>query len=391
MSGGAPSSIIDLFQPVRLREDQARPYRAWQAEQVVTLLRLGLLLGAALYSATHLLDRLIDVEVAEKLLPLRGMVSFVILVIGGSTYLPVLRRLPDPLMIALAAFLSLTTPAILFQLPVHAGFALVAGELVIGIFAAIIVQRFWTVTAIALLLFVTPLMISPFLGGMPEDLPAAYVFMTCGCAAIVLLGYLREQDNKRAFQLAMELERAASTDALTKLANRARILDIAEEEVQRSDRFCRPVSVLMMDIDRFKSINDRHGHAVGDMVLKAVAETCVESVRGFDRVGRTGGEEFLIVLSETDKQVCLAVAERVRQAIEEMEVASAKGRIPVTASIGAATHDTPRENFDSLLLRADKALYRAKAEGRNRVVAAPRHQSVQSTHAKSEPHPEPVS
>ena len=125
----------------------------------------------------------------------------------------------------------------------------------------------------------------------------------------------------------------------------------------------------MLDIDHFKLINDRYGHKVGDLILKALTQVCAASLRDVDVVGRMGGEEFAVLLPETDRAVAVSAAERLRAAIAQAKVPLADG-LPVrfSVSIGVAAMQSVDDNIDVLLNRADAALYEAKGSGRNRVV-----------------------
>ncbi|MGE5467109.1 MAG: diguanylate cyclase [Ignavibacteria bacterium] len=163
-----------------------------------------------------------------------------------------------------------------------------------------------------------------------------------------------------------ELEAAARTDFLTGLANRRRFLQQAEQELSRSLRYGGPLSVFMLDLDHFKGINDAHGHQVGDQVLLTLGSVCRAALRDIDIVGRLGGEEFGVVLPQTDYQSALEAAERLRKAIAEADVPLEHG-LPLrfTASIGVATLTDRSTNLDTLLSQADAALYRAKNDGRN--------------------------
>lgn len=166
----------------------------------------------------------------------------------------------------------------------------------------------------------------------------------------------------------IELEKWAQIDALTGLANRRYFLAQAEQELLRNRRYGGKLSVLMMDLDNFKAINDVHGHKVGDLVLIRVGEVCREVLRHVDIAGRIGGEEFAIILPETDGQVALDVAERLREAIASAHIPLENGAtLLVTASIGIAELAAGDALFDSILHRADKALYEAKHSGRNKV------------------------
>ncbi|MFS3135810.1 diguanylate cyclase [Gluconacetobacter sacchari] len=166
-----------------------------------------------------------------------------------------------------------------------------------------------------------------------------------------------------------ELEMKTRIDVLTHLWNRRAILELAAIEMTRADHA--PVAILMIDIDHFKSINDRLGHPAGDRVLRVVAERLRAGIRPMDAVGRFGGEEFLAILSDIDGVEALNVAERVRRQVARSTIAFDGHRIPVTCSIGLALSARP-DDAESLIRRADQALYRAKRAGRNRVAIAPR-------------------
>lgn len=169
-------------------------------------------------------------------------------------------------------------------------------------------------------------------------------------------------------ELEQELVRQARTDSLTGLANRRHFLAQAEQELLRARRYDKPLSVLMLDLDEFKAINDAYGHQVGDEVLRMVSAVCRQVLRGVDLVGRMGGEEFAILLPETDAVQAAEVAERLRQNIATADVALGQGRqLRVTASIGVATFAADDVDVDKVLNLADKAMYEAKRKGRNQV------------------------
>lgn len=162
----------------------------------------------------------------------------------------------------------------------------------------------------------------------------------------------------------------AVTDSLTGLHNRRYMVSHLDTLMERGRESGRPVALLIMDIDHFKAVNDSHGHAVGDEVLKEFAERIKRNVRGIDLAVRYGGEEFVVVLPETDLEVATMVAERLRRNIgeEPFFVSSEDGEITVTVSIGATVYDGTEITADTLLRRADEALYTAKNQGRNQVV-----------------------
>ncbi len=164
-----------------------------------------------------------------------------------------------------------------------------------------------------------------------------------------------------------DLEALAFRDELTGLANRRFALRQLGALVSRARRHEQDVSVLMVDADRFKALNDRHGHAAGDAVLRGLAERLAERVRREDVVARFGGEEFLVLLPDTDAEGAAAVAEDLRAAVAAKPFPVGRLALPVTVSIGWATRGD--EDAERLVARADRALYAAKASGRDRVGA----------------------
>ena len=169
-----------------------------------------------------------------------------------------------------------------------------------------------------------------------------------------------------------ELQRLSSIDALTGLLNRGHFFTLAEREYQRFSRHKRPLSLLMMDIDHFKPINDTHGHVVGDHVLRAVANTLQSNLRQTDLLGRYGGEEFIMLLPDTSGEMALILAERLRQAIYALQIQTPNATLSVTLSLGLAIlHPENPVTLDELIDQADRALYHAKQSGRNRTICAP--------------------
>jgi diguanylate cyclase (GGDEF)-like protein len=163
------------------------------------------------------------------------------------------------------------------------------------------------------------------------------------------------------------LEKLATTDSMTGLSNRRHFLSMAEAEWVRFRRYQRPLSMLMLDIDHFKSVNDRYGHAIGDDAITAVAHAAQQAKRGPDVVGRLGGEEFAILLPETDAVQAAVVAERIRERVAGQLLSTQNIQFGVTISVGIATASISMSGIDVLLRAADEALYEAKIAGRNRV------------------------
>ncbi|MGB9880944.1 MAG: GGDEF domain-containing response regulator, partial [Anaerolineae bacterium] len=187
--------------------------------------------------------------------------------------------------------------------------------------------------------------------------------------ARLLVGRRFAELNAKLLDAQRELERQALTDPLTQVMNRRAILGRLEEELPRAAREHKPLSVAILDIDHFKAINDRYGHAAGDYVLQAFVARVQEAVRPYDALGRIGGEEFLLVLPGVGKSELPSLLERVRTVMKAQPVTIPSGeKISVTVSLGGAT--AAGESMEDLLRAADDALYRAKNEGRDRVVIA---------------------
>jgi len=168
-----------------------------------------------------------------------------------------------------------------------------------------------------------------------------------------------------------DLFRMATTDALTGVCNRRTLMERGTHELRRAQRSGQPVTVLLLDIDRFKSINDTHGHAAGDAAIVALARCCRAALRTTDLFGRLGGEEFCALLPDTPIEGGILVAENLRRKAAEIRVPGRSAEVGFTVSIGVAARlDDDDEDMDRLLARADEALYRAKEEGRDRVVGA---------------------
>lgn len=169
---------------------------------------------------------------------------------------------------------------------------------------------------------------------------------------------------------ASDLETLAAVDFLTGLYNRRHFENLARVELARCQRYMRPLSVLMIDIDHFKGVNDRLGHAVGDRVLQNVAAICLAEKRDADVVGGVGGEEFAILLPETIDTAAMQFAERLRRQIRDSKPTIYGEKVGVTISIGIAGASTRTSGIEALLWQADQALYEAKRLGRDRAVKA---------------------
>jgi len=169
-------------------------------------------------------------------------------------------------------------------------------------------------------------------------------------------------------ELSHELEMMASTDSLTRIYNRRVFREWCEREFDRSVGNGNPFSLIMMDLDHFKRINDRYGHRGGDEVLLAVVQIMQDSIREIDTLGRWGGEEFVALLPGTCMDDAQIVAERVRRNVEQLVLNIDEANIGVTVSLGIATLRGREDGLDAMFVRADRALYLAKESGRNQVL-----------------------
>jgi diguanylate cyclase (GGDEF)-like protein len=183
-------------------------------------------------------------------------------------------------------------------------------------------------------------------------------------SVIVLFSNIYERSRER---IEHSLIRQATTDLLTELANRRGFFQTARREHARCRRHRQPLSLLLLDLDHFKTVNDRYGHDAGDAVLKNVAQLLRSRLRASDLVGRFGGEEFIILLPQTRLNEAAELAEELRQAVAESATVFEAQEIPMAVSIGVV--EAEEESLDALISRADDRLYASKRSGRNRVTA----------------------
>ena len=202
--------------------------------------------------------------------------------------------------------------------------------------------------------------------------------MNAGALDYLVKGEITPHSLERSLRYALklgdtlgQLRQLATTDQLTGLLNRREFDRLLVEEVERTRRFERPLALVLIDLDHFKRINDRHGHPAGDTVLRTVAARITETVRSLDRVARIGGEEFAVLLMETSVEEAMAAAQRLIEVMRGASMAvSDEVCLPVTISAGVAVAPMHAKEAAALIEAADKALYTAKRNGRNRVVLA---------------------
>lgn len=269
------------------------------------------------------------------------------LLLSEAVFLEILKRLDSGMIHGIAGFMY----AMLIALLAGQGFSLFVA---VG----------YTLAAAALPQILAVL-------GLADGFPQLrYAILLWPAAGLTVLTQLALADNYlRRYRLEQRLKSLSETDPLSGVGNRRRFMRLLGQEIERARRLGQELSLLVLDIDHFKRVNDSHGHPTGDSVIRHVADICRHGVRSIDTVGRIGGEEFAVLLIGTPAEPAADAAARLREAIESAVVPSTAD-LPVrfTASIGVAQLSAGDKGPDDLFARADAALYTAKREGRNRVV-----------------------
>lgn len=359
-----------------LRAVHSADYLAAKAEDFRLFTRGALLITALFLVLTVTWDYAIDAENAGRAVWLRMLECVAVLVWAAASWRHIHSRtariaaLIMPLVIS-AAFIQVLS--LLDNGPVYG----IGGFLYFFIFGPFLVvgQPITFAVLVLTLICVFPMVVEPLglSAGLDWGVYNAYVWM--GLLPIVCIQLLCEYLYSRVFVYRSQVEALAITDALTGLANRRYFLVEGKRTLEGHRRNRRKASVMFIDIDRFKRINDTHGHAVGDAALCHAVETLAPFLRQSDLMARFGGEEFVVLLPETDYRSALEIAERMRLALRERPFNAPgleDGALMLTISIGVATYrpaaDADRDaDIDVLIHAADRALYRAKNGGRDRV------------------------
>ncbi|MGZ3254761.1 MAG: diguanylate cyclase [Burkholderiaceae bacterium] len=210
----------------------------------------------------------------------------------------------------------------------------------------------------------------------PTSFDNTLVSVFCNTAAISLsnihlLETLEQKVDERTDALSkanLELQIMASTDMLTNVHNRRSLFELGNKQLNIARRYERPLTLIILDVDHFKNINDTYGHAIGDLVLKNIAKACKTLLRTADIFGRYGGEEFVAVCPETDIEGTAILAERLRMLVQHMTIPEVNDLSNITISLGVATLLPADTDISQTISRADKALYQAKEQGRNKVI-----------------------
>lgn len=356
-----------------LTTDPTQRLRLAQSGLAMALMALSV---AILVYAARLAGTPAPVVAAWAALSLGGMVVFFAAIRFGWS-----RGFADPSLTMVQMVFAITSGAIAYAMagPMRgATFVVLLAILMFGMFQ-LRPRALLLVSLYALGLFGTAMAV------MAWQLPQVYrpavelghfLMLAATLPAVSLLAgrltVLRERSRHQRRDLAEALARIqalAMRDELTGLINRRHMLELLEQERQRCVRSGRTFCVAMIDIDRFKDVNDRYGHAAGDEVLQRLAREALSAVRVADVLARWGGDEFVLLLSDARLQLARGGVERVRQRIEAVSLRVGEQALQVTISAGLAEH-IAGESVATALARADAALYEAKAQGRNRTVAA---------------------
>jgi len=260
-------------------------------------------------------------------------------------------QLPDGFILAHSSFLAVTVVAMVIGPTLRVSVPLVLSSL--------------AVPNLGVLVLLEAGMQVPGLPGFAEAVNLALIHAAVGAVAVVLM-LVHDRLQRAMLADNVQLAQLAGTDPLTGLLNRRQLQVEFERESARQRRHEKPSGVLELDIDHFKRVNDTHGHDVGDEVLLGLARRWRSTIREVDILARVGGEEFVILLPETDRDGTLELAERVRNGTESEPVSTSVGPLNVTVSIGASLFTPNERGLKPLISRVDRALYQAKRGGRNR-------------------------
>lgn len=312
-----------------------------------------------------------DSWIAPERAPLAATLRVLLVLVGAAGYAHWRGRLSVPIRCALV-YVSHTSAMIFSAALLPDGLVLALPAISGAMFLLALVEprlgRFFCIALAPILLF-------GLLGFLVLSRQAFVSSMLVHAATLPLaaaVSVTQGRWRRAAFLGERALAYAAHHDGLSGVLARGYLVELGNHDVALAKRHARPLAIGMVDIDYFKHVNDRFGHAVGDALLCAVSRACSAQLRTSDYFGRIGGEEFVCVMPETAEEDALACAERMRAAVAALRIGTASGIVGCTISIGIATLQREHADFACLLAAADRAMYQAKADGRDRVVLATR-------------------
>jgi diguanylate cyclase (GGDEF)-like protein len=328
-------------------------------------LRFGLFGGAVIFMGFVLWDLVYLPNSVARTLPLRLAVSGLLVFMSQlCVWWP--RSAPTIFLVALA--ITSAGAVVMAQAMDPNDLALLSGPLlVVASVAGILARRARRGITAAIVVVVTSNLTMLLFGMAGRSVLFTNVLLLPQLGVLVGMAYLIERGDDEAAALRQALATQATTDELTGLGNRRKLIEDGGRDVALATRHDHPLSVLLLDLDHFKRVNDTWGHGAGDDVLRAVAGALRDELRRTDLAVRWGGEEFLVLLPMVDLSRAHAVGERLRARVAKLEVPSSDGTVSVTTSVGVASRQRGDDLMD-MVGRADSALYEAKTRGRNLVV-----------------------
>ena len=363
-----PDSILIHLMPRRFVMPIEASYTTWRDERALDPVRAVLLAATFAFLLFTLSDYCVVPDKWFALLPVRGICALWSLALWIGTLFPFFKNRPT-LAMGLGALGSIAGITWVLNV-VPMGFTVSLMAYVYPVLALLVVPHARQVAfngAATLLLTNVSLCFHPVSGVAWVNTNFLLLFL---CFLTWLLAFVNEVRDRCVFDLEQDLQRMATLDSLSGAWNRRYFSELCTSEIERAGRYKHPLAFLLLDVDHFKSINDTMGHATGDEAIRALGQTCRETLRASDSLGRIGGEEFAVLLPETELDAAQTLAERLRAAMERLELHSHGGEpFGFSISLGVAKADEA-DSFESLFARADTALYEAKESGRNRVVVA---------------------
>ena len=352
-------------------ETQTEYRRARYEEYRAFSLRVSLA-AALLTLGLWLRDYANDPAGAQRTMPIRFLMAGGVLIYAVALRLRLRRGMA--LLAGYVALVVIEFVVLLIWERLAGGYAAgFPGYMYIYLLTPLMLMPFTVAEALPLLVMIGLVPNLQVVLGMAPGFPllAFNVLVWPACAIVAFSLYEFDRVIRRLFVAQREVQELALKDSLTGVGNRRYFEERANAALAGASRRKAPLALLMIDIDRFKEVNDRHGHAAGDNVLRALAGTLARSLRGGDACARLGGEEFVAVLPDQDRDGGAATAERLRIAIERLNIgAGGRDWITFTASVGVAAYPGDGNTIATLMQRADARLYRAKEAGRNRVIAS---------------------
>ncbi len=347
-------------------------FAAQQRARLAELLRVGLIAGGVLFPLFAVWETYVAGDhFVGAALRTRLVCGTLLLALVPLLRWPLLARRGEVILIAAAAIGGVGVAHLSTLLPSATTHAV--GALALTTLGILVVATTFRQTVMALAAYLLAANLVLWRAGFPQLLEVDF-FVGASAAAACLMALLFEHNARRAFQATLELDeerrhlqQLATIDPLTSVDNRRSFLQKGDYHVRAAQRYLRPLSLMRIDIDHFKAINDEHGHHVGDLTLRTLAQAVGKLIRTADVLGRIGGEEFGLVLPETDAIAAARLAERLRKQLEAIEVDLSPGCVQFTVSVGVTSISSKEDSLEVLLQRADRALFEAKRGGRNRV------------------------